>query len=361
MEGIRMKPKQAVLAASVTGLAILSAACFVFPECCALFAAVIPLIACPLAGRRQEPVCWIAVASPAAAALVSLIRAERMLPYVLSLLLPGMLPMLITRLVPMPKRMGAKGFLWYVGAAAVSFTAVAAGAGFLLGAPLSTVIADSLTARVEASPQAGLILFRLASSGLVSMPENLPRSEILLYLLEPLMVRQMLLSFHLTVEMLLSNALPSVMVHGILLTGLFTTLRVDRMNGVVLMMQPNPEKPSEKKTIVAVPPGFGMLAMPTHLRTALVVMAIVSAVLMGSEGAVESMVGLLMYHAFTVCFQLQGAAAASGMFLLKHPEKRILIGILTAAVYVIAPMALFLIGVTDQIFHYRVKRVRESD
>ena len=361
MEGIRMKPKQAVLAASVSGLAVLAAACFVIPECCALFAAVIPVIACPLVMHRQEPVCWAAAAAPAAAAFVTLGGNERMLPYVLSLLLPGMLPMLITRLVPMPRRMGPRGFLWYISAAAVSLTAVAAGAGYLLEGPLQTVIADNLTERIGASPQAGLILYRLAASGLVSIPENFPRSEILLHVLEPLMVRQMLLSFHLTVEMLLGNALPSLMVQGVLLTGLFTALRLERMNGVVLMVGSDPQKPSEKKTIVAVPPGFAMLAMPGHLRMALLVMAFASAVLMGSAGALENTVGLLMYHTFTVCFQLQGAAAASGMVLLKHPEKRILIGVLTAAVYVMAPMALFLIGVTDQVFHYRTKRVRETD
>lgn len=361
MEGIRLKPKQAVLAASVSGLAVLSAACFLLPECCVLFAAVIPVIACPLVRHRQEPVCWVAAAAPAAASLMLLSGTERMLPYVLSMLLHGLLPLLVTRLVPLPRRMGARGFLWYIGTSAVSLTAVAACAGFLLDAPLQTALTDLVTARVESSPQAGLILYRLAAAGLVSVPENFPRSEILLHVLEPLMVRQMLLSFRLTLETMLANALPSAMIQGMLVTGLFTALRVDRMNGVVLMMQSDPEKPAEKKTIVAVPPGFSMLSMPGHLRTALVVMAIVSAVLMSSPGALESTVGLLMYHTFTVCFQLQGAAVASGMFLMKHPEKRLLIGILAAAVYVLAPMALFLIGVTDQVFHYRTHKVHETD
>lgn len=353
VEQVPIRPGRAQVYALLAGLCVLCAAMLCLPQLCVPLSLLIPLFACPLAGRREEPVAWAAAAMPALSALM----ADCDPIYAVSLSLTGVLSMLATKLLPAKKRAGFTGILWHMGAVAAGLTAIAASASHMLGGPLWQTLAGMIVQEVAQGEQAGLVLYRLGAAGLISMPDM--GGPVLMHVLEPELVRQMLLSLRLTLETLLFELLPALFVQLSVMVGLFTALRVQRMNGVILVVEA--QTSGERKARVAVPPGFRLLAMPAGMHLPMTLIAVLALVLMLSEGAVAQMVGQMCYTLFETAFMLVGAAVVVFVFSNRHPERKTLFGVLAAALYVMVPFMLFLIGLTDQTFHYRLKRSGSPD
>ncbi len=347
MQTVALKPKRAEWTALIVGLAILCGVMFAAPALCAPLALVGPLLACPLVGRKEEPVAWASAAVPTVASLA----AGYDVFYSVSLLLIGLLPLLITRFVPLPKRPGAAGMLMYISAMAFSLTVVLCMAAHMLGGPLQVMLPQVVVQKISRMDHLSDVLRQLAIRGLVSIPDGYTVDGMMRPLMQASYHQQMLMSLRLTLEMLIAQELPKLFVNACILVGLFTSLRLERMNGVLLVVEA--KSASQKQTRVVAAPSFRLLAMPRPLRMLMLVMALVSFMLMMSYGTLAQTVGRLCYATFETLFTLLGAAILVFMYTKNDPDRKTIAGVLAAAVYVVAPFVLFLIGLFDQTFHFR--------
>ena len=355
MEKIAIKPKRSQLHAMVLGLCAVCAAMIVLPALCVPLSLLLPLLACPLVGRREEPLVYVAAALPTAASLM----AGYELLYSLSLATMGGFALLVTRLLPQKKRVGLAGMLWYMLAVAASLGLIAACATRMLGGPLWQKLTEVAVNEISRHEQSALLLYRFAAAGLISLPEGYAGNAVLGQLFNPLLSRQMLLSLRLTLENLLFDLLPAFFVQASMMVGLFTALRVQRMNGVILVVEA--QTPARKKARVAVPPGFRLLTIPPQARWPITLMAAAALLLLSSPSPVLQMVGQMCYTTFETAFILVGAAVVVCVFSGKNPERKALFGALAAFMYVTAPFLLFLLGLMDQTFHFRTKRSARPD
>ena len=281
--------------------------------------------------------------------------------YSLSLLLPGTLPMALTLWLKARKKLAAPLSIGlYIGAYAASLTLVTLAAAHALGAGIAEGLAQLLAAQVEASDQPGLLLYRFAAAGLLAVPDGYS-GALPLFLLDPAVVRQMLLSLRLNVALMLENLLPWLFVQACLLGGLFTALRVQRMRCAVLVGGPDPEHPGERKARVVSPPGFRLMVIPPRLRWVLFLMALASLLLIGAQARLAQTLGLLFYATFSCAFQLAGAAVLVCMLSAHTPGRAALYGALSAVLYALFPVALFFIGVADQALHFRSRLLKTTD
>ena len=350
MQSTAIRPAKAQLWAAVAGLVLLCALMLLFPFACPILALVTPLLGCPLVGHRRQWAAWTAGALPAA---VSLLGGFDPL-YSLSLLLPGLLPLSLTLWLRARKKLAAPSvILLFIAAYAAALTLVVAAAVHALGAGLAEGLTELAVARVAQSDEPGLVLYRFALAGLVSVPDSYQGGVLPLFLLDIDLVRQMLLSLRLH--------LPSLFVQACMLGGLVTALRVQHLNCAMLIVGPDPDHPGGRKTRVASPPGFRLLMLPAHLRWALCLMAVASLVLIASEGDLAQTLGQLFFAAFTCAFQVAGAAVLVCMLASRAPDRAPLYGALAAVLYVLFPMVLFLLGVTDQALHFRTRLLKRTD
>ena len=358
MQSAAIRPAKAQLWSAMVGLALLCALMLLLPFACPALALVTPLLGCPLVGNRRQWAAWIAGALPAAVSLLSGFDPL----YSLSLLLPGLLPLFLTLWLRARRKLAAPSVIpLFIVAYATALTLVVAAASHALGAGLAEGLTEQIVARVASSDQPGLVLYRFALAGLLSVPDSYHSGVLPLFLLDIDLVRQMLLSLRLHVQALLAQTLPPLFVQACVLGGLFTALRVQHLNCAVLIVGPDPEHPGGRKARVASPPGFRLLMLPAHLRWPLCLMAVVSLVLLTSDGDLAQTLGQLFFAAFTCAFQLAGAAVLVCMLASRAPDRAPLYGVLAAVLYVLFPMVLFLLGVTDQALHFRTRLLKRTD
>lgn len=355
METVDVKPGHDQLNALVAGLCLLCALILMLPQLAMPLSLLLPLLACPLTGKKQEPLAYLAAAIPAVASLIAGYDGL----YAVSLALVTAFPLAATRLLPPSRRVGLEGTLWYMGAVAAGLLAVMASATWALGGPLWQKLTDGWIQALSHYEKAGLLLYRFAASGLIPMPEGYENSQILMHVFEPAVIRQMLLSLRRVLESLMFDMLPMFFIQASMIVGLFTALRVQRINGVVLVLEARTV--TEKKARVAVPTGFRMIALPPKVRWPLTMMAMAALVLWMFDDSLSQILGQMCYSTFETAFMLVGAAVLVCLLSAKHPKKKSLFGVLVAALYVIAPFLLFLIGLTDQTFHYRIKHSKSTD
>ena len=357
VQSAAIRPERSRLFAAVAGLLLLTGLMAFFPPVCVALALLTPLLGCPLVGSRRHWVAWLAAAAPAAVSL--LYRFDPL--YSLSLLLPGMLPLALTLWLKSRKKLGSPVAIGlYVGAYAAALTLVTLAAVQALGTGVAEGLAQLLAARVGTSEQAGLLLYRFAVAGLLAVPDGYG-TALPLFLLDPAVIRQMLLSLQLNAELMLEELLPWLFVQACLLGGLFTALRVQRMLCAVLVVGPDPEHPGERKAHVVSTPGFRLMAIPSGLRWVLFLMALASLLLIGAEGRLAQTLGLLFYATFSCAFQLAGTAVLVCVLSARNPDRAVLYGVLSAAIYALFPIALFFIGVADQALHFRSRLISSTD
>lgn len=353
MQQVPLKPQKADLSSQIAVLAVLGVVMLASPMLCAPLSLLIPVLACPLIGRKQEFLAWITAALPTVSSLVAGYDPV----YCASLLLAGGLTLSITKWISMKKRVGAAGMLWYLSAVVLAMGVVAALASRALGGPLALVLPQAVCALVQKAEDPFTLLVRLASYGLLAVPEGFEQGVLYRTLAKSALTQQMLLSLGRTAELLVQQMLPGLFVQGCLLSGLFTALRVERAHGVVLVVEM--KSAAEKQTRVAIPPGFRLLMIPKNLRRILWGFAIAALVLVAQPGF-EQVLGRMCHAAFESVYALAGAAVMVHLFARRHPDRLTLYGVLAGAVYVLSPTALLIIGLMDQVFHFRTPKARES-
>ena len=357
MEAIQLKPRKTQIMVMTIGLGVLCGLSLAAPVTGLAAAILVPLFGCPLVGRKEEWLAWATAAAPTLGAMLEGFPTT----YAVCLLLPGLLPLLVTRLIKLKQRTGPRGMLLYIAASATALTLCAVCITQLLGGPIGQTLPVRVTELIARTDNPGLILYRLAASGLLALPENYGRSDLLSHLLEPALVRQMLMSLRLTLEKMLGYYLPYGFVQITLLTGLFTALRTERAHGMMLVIEANTAKPSERRARVLPPPGFRHLTLPNGLRRAVYVMWALALILISASNPLAVTVGMLFFSLCSALLQLNGAAVGVYMFSEKHPDWLVPIGIIVGVIYAISPMALMIIGVSDTFLHYRTKKSGKTD
>lgn len=347
MQTVALKPKRAEWTAMLVGLLILCVLMLLTPALCVPLAVAAPLLACPLVGRKEEFVAWISAAVPVAASMLAGFDPL----YAASLALIGTLPLLITRFVPIQKRPGAIGMLMYISAMTFALTVVLAMASNMLGGPLPYSLARAFVDWVAQAENKQMILRRFAVNGLISIPEGYIEQGTLRPLMEAAYHRQMLMSLKLTMEMLFTQYLPSLVVQSCLIVGLFISLRLERVNGVLLIVEARTA--ADKHTRVVAPPSFRLLAMPPNVRRTMFALGVTGLLLLTSPGSFANTVGQLCYAVFETAFCLLGAAVMVFAYTKTDPDRRLFAGVMAALIFVLAPFVLMLVGMLDQRFHFR--------
>ena len=355
MQTVALKPRKAEWKAIVIGLAILCGAMLAVPLLCLPLAIAAPLLACPLVGRREEPAAWLSAAMPAISSLLAGVDAY----YALSLLLIGLLPLLATRFIPIPKRPGAVGIVLYISAMAFSLLVVLCMAMRMLGGPLPEVLPQLIVQKLAETDDLSELLARLAARGLVSVPDGYTASGVIRPLMQETYNREMLLSLRLTLELLIRGYLPRLFVNACLLVGLFTSLRLERMNGVLLVVEA--KTANHKRARVVAAPSFRLLAVPRQVVGDLLVIMAVSLAFHLAGESLGTAVMDLCFCILEAIYSLLGAAVLVFLFTKNDPERRVTAGILAAAVYLAAPFVLILTGLLDQMMHFRNPKAPKPD
>lgn len=181
-----------------------------------------------------------------------------------------------------------------------------------------------------------------------------------LFLLDPAVVRQMLLSLRLNVALMLENLLPWLFVQACLLGGLFTALRVQRMRCAVLVVGPDPEASGRTQGTCGVPARFPPDGDPSRLRWVLFLMALASLLLIARRRGCADPGPALLRNLF-LRLSAGGCGGAGMHALCAHSGRAALYGALSAVLYALFPVALFFIGVADQALHFRSRLLKTTD
>ena len=356
MDGIAVKPRHAQIMVNVIALGVVSGLCLAVPALGLLCAMLAPLFSCPLVRHREEWLSWAASAVPAACWLIAGYD-----PAVgAALLLPSLLPLIATRVIPPRERIGKYGLLLYTVLTTLSAAALLWVIQLRLGAPMAAVLPDRVMEWVRQSKQPGKLLYRLAASGLVSLPQGCDGSELLRPFVAPGILHQTLLSLRRTAELFLQLQLPMYVAHACLLIGLFTAFRVEHLNGVMLVVEVDPHRPQERKTHVTTPPGFRLFTLPVPMRIALGCLFVLCAALISHEG-LPATAGLVFSQLARAAFQLNGAAVMVYVFAKRSPDSDTAIGAAVGLAYALVPAVPLIIGISDSFVHYRTSKVRNPD
>ena len=354
MQTVALKPGRAEWTAMSVGLFLLCVLMLSVPVLCLPLALAAPLLACPLAERQKEKwLAWLSVIVPAASSLAAGYHTL----YAVSLILPGLVPMLITRLIPMQKRPGAKGMVIYLAAVTMSMLVAVAAAGYALGGPLQVKLAEAVTDWVSNSEQKQAILRRLALSGLITLPKGYDLMGQTGRFLQAEHARQMLMSLKLSTEVMIASYLPSVFVQGCMLVGLFIPLRLERANGVLLVVET--KTPAQKQTRVVAPPSFRLLTLPPNLRRLWLGTALGGVLLLLSNTDVFITMGQVCLAVAQTVGCLLGAAVVVFMYTKKDPDRRVTGGVFAALFMLFAPGLLLVVGIADQVFHLRTPQAHK--
>ncbi len=233
-------------------------------------------------------------------------------------------------------------------------------AGVLLGGNLFTGLSRLMTQAVAASPNGDLFLYQWLQNGFISLPSVAQRSGALLLgqlvLAVPGVREELLKSMQFLLETMFWQYIPSLLVQASVTVGLFTALRATRADlkrrRLTIVLVRKDGKPCFEKPLPL--PTFSGLTLSAETQHFLFFLALCSLFLpLIFQGEVASLVSSMMLAAFSTGYYLLGAAVLIFLLGRNHPGRRWLYALLAAALYLIFPMALFMLGFCDQIMHLR--------
>lgn len=340
MQIVSLRPQRRVIVSKQIALPLLVLLIAIFPVLSLPLAVVMPLFSCPLMKGRER---WIALLTAPLPALIALLYRYPA-GYGLGLFLVTSLPMLIAWRLDGRESMAAKSLLLYPAVMALAISVALLGLWPLYQETgLPPWLAGLATGWVMKHPQRTQFLYQAISSGLLPVPEGFSNFNLLTLTINPVFLHQLELEMHSRFLSLLRSAIPSLVVQGSIITGLFTALRVQKLRNAYLLV----DRKNPQKVRIALTPSFSMLRIPNSWHWMLLLFLIFYLFFSGSGGVLFVM-ARLMYHTFDTLYQLQGAAVLCGCIMRRNEERRVLAGLLAAALYLFLPMALFLLGC----FHY---------
>ncbi|MBE5801411.1 MAG: hypothetical protein E7319_03900 [Clostridiales bacterium] len=351
MQAISLRPQHRLLISKQIVLAILTVLMAAVPVLCLPLAILMPLFSCPLIGHKEQ---WTAYLSIPVATAVSLVYGMPAL-YAFSLVLVTGLPVLLT--VYLGKKRGGSqlALLMYMGSYAVSLIGVILCCVALFG-PLPEAAAQFVRQWLMQSPKRSEYIYKALASGLLPVPEGYTNISAFTIAINPLFLEQIGLEVVLRVREQVVVSLPSAYVQISIVAGLFTALRVQRLNHAYLLV----DQRRKDEVKVAITPGFAMLRLPRKARTFLLIMAGVSFLMALTDGPLLLM-ALVIQTVFVTCYALIGAAVVCGFMMRKDPDKRVMGGVLAAALYLLMPSMLMVLGVFERFLRLKSNPDDTSD
>ena len=353
MQAIALRPKRSQIISQLIALGVLILLMLFSPALCLPLTLLMPLFVCPVVGLRYQ---WAAYAAALAPAVVSLASGYDA-AYSLSLVAPVGLCVAVAAL-QRHTHTDAKNeaFTGYLLAYLISLGAIVLLGARAVGGNLTEGLSAALAGAVGSSENPGMTLYRLAAAGLVGVPRSYQNARAISFALDPVLISQLLLSLKLTLRLALTALIPKLFVEACILGGLFTSLRVQRLNHSFLLVKTRDgQKPEPDKdgALIAQPVGFSAFALPQWARWPMALIALGALLLPLVDVPVLRMVGLLCDATFDCVFQLIGAAVLITVFSARKPELRTVFGILAALAYLVLPTALALVGLLDLMLHFR--------
>lgn len=347
MQAIALRPQRVQLTGMLVGVCGLIVCMALAPSLCLPLGLILPIFACPLVGVKKRWAPMAVVAAVLAPPLIAFIAGQPSL-WALSLSFACGAPVAVTYCLKPQKAATPAAYLYYLLAYGFSIVVVLLSVRGIVGGELAGGIAQRVASKIATSPDAGTVLYKLTASGLIAVPSGYDGGSLALWL-NPALVRQMTLSLRLTLEAGIRQLLPAAIVQACLLGSIFTTLRVQKLNHSYILVD---EKHKDRVTL-ATPPGFSMLRLPPKSNWALAGMAVMGFICLTSGSSWAYQLGLLLYACFQACFGLLGASVLVGMLSTKKPDSISTYGVLAAALYVLFPSVLVIIGIMDPLFHFR--------
>ncbi len=353
MQAISLNPQRGRIVSKQVALVVLVVLVAAFPVLSLPLTMTMPLFSCPLIRGKEQ---WTAYATaPLPAALVLLYRMP--LLYAAGLLMVAAAPVIATALLGKKRTGSPKVFLLYSFLAALSCAVALAGiAAGSSAQSLPQLAADKVEAYVMQHPQRTQLLYQAMSTGLLPVPEGYTRVTLLNLMLDPVFLSELRLSLHSLVLQLVETNLPSLFVNASIILGLFTGLRVQRLRNAYLLV----DQSSPEKIRVAMTPGFSMLTIPSGWHVVMALFLVAYLLKAGAKGFPATLTQL-MYHTFEAVYQLQGAAVVCAWVMKKNADRRILGGVLAAALYVLLPFSLFVIGCFEPMFSFRSRTEDDNE
>ena len=216
--------------------------------------------------------------------------------------------------------------------------------GSSLGGPLFSGLSERLVQRVQGSLLSGNILYALASVGFLPMPEAYRNAAGLqlgnILLLNPFLHIEFINMLRLRLTEELQLLIPTLLMQGSILCGFFSALRSERAQ-------------AKKTGNPQAAPVFRSLQLPRREQQYMLVLCIGTVLTSFSNQPLISLLCTLMYSAFATVFQLLGAAVLVYRLARRHPRRITLYGALAALLFLVFPLALFMLGMIDQFLPLR--------
>ena len=213
-----------------------------------------------------------------------------------------------------------------------------------LGGPVFTALPDALVAQLTDAPWTGALLYRLVNLGVLPLPDAYANTAALqlgnLVWLNPLLQSELLNMLRLRLADTLTLWVPMVLVQGSMLVGMFTALTTERAH-------------ARHMNDPAGAPLFRTLRLPRTAQGYVLVLCLGALLASLSDDPFLTLLGMLLYAAFMGVVQLLGAATLVALGAKAHPKRIVLYGVLAAALFALFPIALFLLGVADQLLNLR--------
>jgi len=222
----------------------------------------------------------------------------------------------------------------------------------LLGGPLFQSLSQYVVDSIRSSLFGGSVLYRLTQFGFLTVPDAYRNSAGFqlgdFVLLNPSLQKELLNMLRLRLNEGFSQWIPSVLMQGSIILGLFTAIGTERAR-------------ARKAGAHQPMPSFTLLRLSRREQGFMLALCICVVLASFSSNAITSLVYALMYAAFLAVYQLLGAAIMIFMLARRHPERKVLYGILATIIYLIFPVALFLLGVVDQFINFRTSGIQPKD
>ncbi|MEA4999839.1 MAG: hypothetical protein VB087_10675 [Candidatus Limiplasma sp.] len=329
-------------------LLALLAGCYYVPPLALLLAFGLALVVCPAFVRGDA---WFALALPLVPAAAFLAGGGDLY---LGLMIP-LCPYLCLLFIGMRHRRSTSftgQTLLAVAAVLIAALAMILRLGRLLGSPVALGLAEYMTAQVQNSLASGSILYRLTTVGYLTVPESYRSVAGLQFgdfvLLNPLLQRELVNMLRLRLVEGFAVWLPSLLMQGGIALGLFTAFFTARARAA---------RPGSQGTA----PLFRTLHLPRKEQRYMLFLCILVVLTSFSAHPFFSLVCSLAYAAFMAIYQLLGAAVMIFMLSRRHPERIPLYAAIAALLYLLFPLALFLLGMADQFIHFRATSLSQHE
>jgi hypothetical protein len=222
----------------------------------------------------------------------------------------------------------------------------------MLGAPLFAGLSAYAVAQLNSAYQAGDLYFRLASAGFLTVPEGMRAAAGLqlggMVWLNPLLQLELSNMLRLRLDEGLRVWVPTLLMQGSLTLGLFCALLAER-------------GAARKAGTPAAAPLFRTLHLPKREQGYLLFICVATVLTSVSGHTYTALLCTALYATFAGVCQLLGAAVLVFLFSRRHPARAPLYGALATALYILFPLALFVLGIADQLMHLRARGLSQQE